>query len=132
VNGKFESRQLRVKVPLLVRPQSLQQQQAALAAGSSGGGTGSDGLAVDSQGAGEFLATSVEEDRKHLLESVIVRIMKSRRTLGHNQLVVEVTKHLQNRFLPAPATIKNRIEKLIEREFLERSADDMRTYCYLA
>ena len=31
-----------------------------------------------------------------------------------------------------PLDIKKRIESLIEREYLERSSDDSRVYCYLA
>lgn len=44
----------------------------------------------------------------------------------------EVTKQLQARFLPSPAVIKQRIESLIEREFLERDRNDRRMYRYLA
>ena len=74
----------------------------------------------------------VEEDRKHLVEAVIVRIMKSRKTLDHIQLLVEVTRHLTARFQPTPLLIKQRIEKLIEREYLERSQHARRVYNYLA
>ncbi|CAI7835604.1 unnamed protein product [Closterium sp. NIES-53] len=74
----------------------------------------------------------VEEDRKPQIEAAIVRIMKSRRMLDHNNLVSEVTKQLQARFLPNPAVIKKRIESLIEREFLERDRNDRKLYRYLA
>lgn len=74
----------------------------------------------------------VEEDRKPQIEAAIVRIMKSRRTLDHNNIVAEVTKQLQSRFLPNPIVIKKRIESLIEREFLERDKLDRKLYRYLA
>ncbi|KAI3931340.1 hypothetical protein MKX01_040257 [Papaver californicum] len=74
----------------------------------------------------------VEEDRKPQIEAAIVRIMKSRRVLDHNNIVAEVTKQLQSRFLPNPVVIKKRIESLIEREFLERDKVDRKTYRYLA
>ncbi|KAG2710239.1 hypothetical protein I3843_04G017600 [Carya illinoinensis] len=74
----------------------------------------------------------VEEDRKPQIEAAIVRIMKSRRTLDHNNIVAEVTKQLQARFLPNPVVIKKRIESLIEREFLERDKNDRKMYRYLA
>ena len=74
----------------------------------------------------------VEEDRKPQIEAAIVRIMKSRRTLDHNNIVAEVTKQLQSRFLPNPVVIKKRIESLIEREFLERDKVDRKLYRYLA
>ncbi|KAJ6797627.1 cullin-3A-like [Iris pallida] len=74
----------------------------------------------------------VEEDRKPQIEAAIVRIMKSRRVLDHNNIVTEVTKQLQSRFLPNPVVIKKRIESLIEREFLERDKADRKLYRYLA
>ncbi|KAK7860970.1 cullin-3A isoform X1 [Quercus suber] len=74
----------------------------------------------------------VEEDRKPQIEAAIVRIMKSRRVLDHNNIVAEVIKQLQSRFLPNPVVIKKRIESLIEREFLERDKNDRKLYRYLA
>lgn len=74
----------------------------------------------------------VEEDRKPQIEAAIVRIMKARRVLDHNNIVTEVTKQLQSRFLPNPVVIKKRIESLIEREFLERDKADRKLYRYLA
>ncbi|XP_052186992.1 cullin-3A [Diospyros lotus] len=74
----------------------------------------------------------VEEDRKPQIEAAIVRIMKSRRVLDHNNIIAEVTKQLQYRFLANPSEIKKRIESLIERDFLERDSSDRRLYRYLA
>jgi cullin 3 len=74
----------------------------------------------------------VEEDRKPQIEAAIVRVMKSRRVLEHNNVIAEVTKQLQARFLPNPVVIKKRIESLIEREFLERDEVDRKMYRYLA
>lgn len=74
----------------------------------------------------------VEEDRKPQIEAAIVRIMKSRRILDHNNIVTEVTRQLAPRFLPNPTVIKKRIESLLEREFLERDPTDRKLYRYLA
>ncbi|XP_022750655.1 cullin-3B-like isoform X2 [Durio zibethinus] len=74
----------------------------------------------------------VEDDRKPQIEAAIVRIMKARRVLDHNNIVAEVTKQLQSRFLPHPVVVKRRIESLIEREFLERDKGDRKLYRYLA
>eukprot|EP00906_Rhabdomonas_costata_P004683 RCo006921 len=74
----------------------------------------------------------VDEERKWQLEAVIVRVMKSRRVLEHRSLVVEVTRLLTGRFTPSPDDIKKRIESLIEREYLERSAESRSKYNYLA
>eukprot|EP00096_Caligus_rogercresseyi_P011355 TRINITY_DN4442_c0_g1_i1.p1 TRINITY_DN4442_c0_g1~~TRINITY_DN4442_c0_g1_i1.p1 ORF type:complete len:788 (-),score=287.09 TRINITY_DN4442_c0_g1_i1:190-2553(-) len=74
----------------------------------------------------------VDEDRKHEIEACIVRIMKSRKTLNHNQLVSEVVEQLNKRFQPSPVVIKKRIEGLIEREYIRRQESDRKTYVYLA
>ena len=74
----------------------------------------------------------MEEDRKPQIEAAIVRIMKARKVLDHNSIITEVTRQLSSRFLPNPAVIKKRIESLIEREFLERDAEDRKLYRYMA
>jgi len=74
----------------------------------------------------------VDEDRKHEIEACIVRIMKSRKQLNHNQLVTEVVEQLNKRFQPSPLIIKKRIEGLIEREYMKRSDNDRKLYIYLA
>jgi cullin 3 len=58
--------------------------------------------------------------------------VQSRRLLDHNSIVTEVTRQLSGRFVPNPTVIKKRIESLIEREFLERDANDRKVYRYLA
>jgi cullin 3 len=75
---------------------------------------------------------AVEEDRRHLVEAAIVRIMKARKSLSHNDLIAEVTRQLNNRFSPSPVFIKKRIESLIEREYVERSPNEHRVYLYVA
>lgn len=74
----------------------------------------------------------IEQDRKPQIEAAIVRIMKSRKTLHHSSLMDEVVRQCSGRFKPSPADIKNRIESLIEREFLKRSDTDRKSYEYLA
>lgn len=58
--------------------------------------------------------------------------MKTRKTLDHQSLMAEVTRQLSVRFHPSPQVVKQRIENLIEREYLERVPDDRRVYRYLA
>ncbi|CAL2044162.1 hypothetical protein CAEBREN_07404 [Caenorhabditis brenneri] len=74
----------------------------------------------------------VEDDRKLEVEAAIVRIMKARKRLNHNNLVTEVTQQLRHRFMPSPIIIKQRIETLIEREYLQRDENDQRAYQYIA
>lgn len=58
----------------------------------------------------------MEEDQKPQIDIAIVRIMKSRRVLDHKNIIAEVTKYLQSKFLTNPVEIKKRIRNLIERE----------------
>merc|ERR1712187_1008408 len=73
----------------------------------------------------------VEEDRSIAIEAAIVRIMKMRKQLSHQQLVSEVLTQLAF-FKPNPKLIKQRIEHLIEREYLERDPNQASMYRYLA
>jgi len=73
----------------------------------------------------------VEEDRSIAIEAAIVRIMKARKTLPHQQLLSEVLAQLAF-FNPNPRVVKKRIEALIDREYLERSTENVHVYNYLA
>jgi cullin 4 len=73
---------------------------------------------------------SVARDRLYLIDAVLVRIMKARKTILHQALIPQVMEQIK---VPAqPADIKKRIESLIEREYLERDAKDRNRYNYLA
>jgi hypothetical protein len=68
----------------------------------------------------------VEEDQLIAIEAAIV-IMKARKTLQHQQLLGEVLA--QHAFFnPDPRVVKQRIEALIDRGYLERSTDDASIY----
>uniref|UniRef100_A0A6U4JV64 Cullin family profile domain-containing protein n=1 Tax=Phaeomonas parva TaxID=124430 RepID=A0A6U4JV64_9STRA len=114
-NEAYTSRHKRVRVPLV-----------SIKGSAPGDGAG----AADKAGGG--LPDYVESRRKHLVEAHVVRIMKARKTLRHNELVAEVTRQLAQRFSPDPVLIKKRVESLIEREYLQRDTDDRRIYHYLA
>ena len=73
----------------------------------------------------------VTKDRKHTIDAAIVRIMKSRQELTHNDLIAEVVKQLHF-FKPAIKQIKQCIENLIDRDFLERKNGARNVYTYLA
>lgn len=107
LNPQFKSKSLRVRVPLV----ALKDGGAAAAA---------------------TLPAAVQEDRRHLVEASIVRIMKARKMLDLNQLIAEVTRQLSTRFRPTPQDIKLRVEALIEREYLERTEADQKVLRYLA
>lgn len=76
--------------------------------------------------------STVGEDRKHSVEACIVRVMKSRKRLHHQNLIVEVSQQCLSHFNPDPKLIKKRIEELIAREYLERDEADPSVYKYLA
>lgn len=74
----------------------------------------------------------VEEERKNQVEACLVRVMKDRKTMRHNELMNEVVRQLAGRFNPSPALVKKRIESLIDRDYLERNLHEKNVYNYLA
>lgn len=74
----------------------------------------------------------VDKDRRYAIDASIVRIMKSRKVLGHQQLVSECVEQLGRMFKPDFKAIKKRIEDLITRDYLERDKSNPNTFRYLA
>ncbi|CAH0479912.1 unnamed protein product [Peronospora belbahrii] len=116
VNAAYKSKLHRVRIPLV-----SQKETSLLPA-----------VVSSLSNPADVLPPTVAEDRKHLVEAAIVRIMKTRKQMQHNQLIAEVTRQMSGRFTPSPQLIKLRIESLIEREYLHRSTTDRRMYNYLA
>lgn len=81
------------------------------------------------------LASAREEidgDRIQYLQAVIVRTMKTRKTLTHTQLVQEVLDQSKSRFKASIPFIKRQIDSLIEMEYLMRSKEKADIYQYCA
>ncbi|KAH6680818.1 Cullin [Halenospora varia] len=71
----------------------------------------------------------VHQDRQYETQAAIVRIMKSRKTMTHPNLVAEVISQTKARGAVDPSEIKKNIEKLIEKDYIEREGS---SYVYLA
>lgn len=104
VNAKFKSQHKRVKINQIQLRETEEEQEAT--------------------------SEKVFQDRQYTIDAAIVRIMKMRKKLKHNNLIAEVIEQL--RFPVKTADLKKRIESLIEREYLERDSEDASTYKYLA
>ncbi|GLU07429.1 hypothetical protein SLE2022_243890 [Rubroshorea leprosula] len=74
----------------------------------------------------------VDKDRRYAIDAALVRIMKSRKVLGHQQLVSECVEQLSRMFKPDIKAIKKRMEDLITRDYLERSKENPNLFRYLA
>ncbi|XP_041016781.1 cullin-1 [Juglans microcarpa x Juglans regia] len=74
----------------------------------------------------------VDKDRRYAIDAALVRIMKSRKVLGHQQLVMECVEQLGRMFKPDIKAIKKRMEDLITRDYLERDKDNQNIFKYLA
>lgn len=72
-----------------------------------------------------------QDDRAPLVEATIVRIMKAHKQLAHQELVTEILNTLNAHFTPDVRFIKERIENLIAREYLERDAQDPALFRYV-
>jgi len=72
----------------------------------------------------------VRIERQNIIDAVVVRIMKARKTEKHNQLMEDVIRQI-SMFMAQPQMIKQRIESLIEREYLKRDDGDRSKYIYL-
>jgi cullin 3 len=72
----------------------------------------------------------IRAQRQNVIDAVIVRIMKSRKTDIHNNLVEECCRQISI-FRPEIQMIKTRIESLIERDYLKRDENERGRYIYL-
>jgi len=84
-------------------------------------------------GTGNITNQEVEQDRVFKLRAAVVRIMKARKTLTHNELISETTSQVTRWFTPRVETIKKVIEYLIDQEYIRRANDGkVNKYEYLA
>ncbi|KAJ1862309.1 ubiquitin ligase (cullin) of SCF [Coemansia sp. RSA 2703] len=79
----------------------------------------------------EDTMNSVMTDRMLTIQAAIVRIMKTRKTLSHRQLVEDTISQIKL-FQAAVGDIKKAIDVLIDKEYLKRSDENHNVYDYLA
>ncbi|EGV63266.1 hypothetical protein PSN45_004463 [Yamadazyma tenuis] len=120
LNEKFKSPSTKVKV-------------LTVSASSSTNTAGGDGRLRKSRDEElEDIESSIAEGRKHEINAATVRILKSRQSIYHNELVTEIIRQLQGRFLPNNSQIKRHLEDLIEKEYLKRDDNNRNLYHYIA
>nr|XP_019706195.1 cullin-1-like [Elaeis guineensis] len=74
----------------------------------------------------------VNKDRRFVIDAALVRVMKSRKVMGYQQLLVECVQQVSHSFKPDVKLIKRRIEDLIERDYMQRDEDDASVFHYVA
>jgi cullin-4 len=72
----------------------------------------------------------VAADRNYETQAAIVRIMKARKKITHSDLVAETIKATRSRGTLDVGGIKRNIDRLIEKDFIEREDDG--AYSYIA
>ncbi|QDS77252.1 hypothetical protein FKW77_003518 [Venturia effusa] len=70
----------------------------------------------------------VQADRNFETQAAIVRIMKSKKTIGHQALLIEVVEATKKRGVLSFPDIKKNIDRLIEKEYMEREDGGMYSY----
>ncbi|KAI0292249.1 Cullin-4B [Multifurca ochricompacta] len=76
--------------------------------------------------------SAVEGDRKHYLDAAIVRVMKARKQLTYEQIKTETIEAVRRHFIPDVTSIKQRIDGLVEQEYLRRDDEDRNLFFYVA
>ena len=78
------------------------------------------------------ITQAVARDRGNAIDAAIVRLLKTRKVIKHQDLLAELMNSGVLKFSFQPSDVKKRIESLIERDYLERNAENRNIYHYLA
>ncbi|CAI9099712.1 OLC1v1036572C1 [Oldenlandia corymbosa var. corymbosa] len=74
----------------------------------------------------------IDKDRRYVIDASIVRIMKTRKVMVCQQVLMECVEQLSCMFKPDVKAIKKRIDDLITRDYLERDKENPNLFKYLA
>lgn len=69
-------------------------------------------------GANELNQVAQAPDHQYALDAAIVRVMKSQRTLSYKRLETAVTDSVSKSFTPSRSMVKERVEELVNKEYL--------------
>ncbi|KAJ7785913.1 Cullin-4B [Mycena metata] len=76
--------------------------------------------------------TAIDGERSASLDAAIVRIMKAKKEMVYEKLVNATIDAVKNHFTPDVKTIKTRIDKLMEQEYVRRDDDKPQMLFYVA
>ncbi|KAG8962287.1 hypothetical protein FRC03_004399 [Tulasnella sp. 419] len=74
----------------------------------------------------------IDQDRTAFIDAAIVRIMKGAKKLHHEELKARTIDALKAHFIPSVTDIKRQIEKLVEKDYLERDEKDKGVFHYVS
>ncbi|KAG9005512.1 hypothetical protein FRB94_001518 [Tulasnella sp. JGI-2019a] len=75
----------------------------------------------------------VDDDRKYALQATMVRVLKARKTMHGDALVVEVISQLSGRFTPRQTDFDSAMALLIEKQYMESvEVDGQPMFIYLS
>lgn len=103
-NEQFQNKKVKVKIDMPIKKAVKEEQDA--------------------------IAKSLEENRGFIIDATIVRIMKSRKVMTHNELTTEVITQI-GKFTPDIKMIKRHISILIDKEYIKRSDTRSDEYIYV-
>ena len=62
----------------------------------------------------------INESRNFVVQAAIIKILKTRKEIYHNELIIETIKIITQKFKPSTNDVKKNIDILMEKEYLER------------
>lgn len=74
----------------------------------------------------------VEQERSSLIECAVVKLMKTKVKMRWEQLYAATVEDLKSRFTPAKSKVKQRVESLIDRDFIARDQNDSNVFHYVS
>lgn len=75
---------------------------------------------------------AIAGDRKLYLDAAIVRIMKANKTMTYEKLKTATIDAVKNHFVPQVEDIKQRVDSLVESDYLERDKSERNKFHYVA